>query len=357
MKEIEQFWGTALPSAFVHLYAQFPLPFVAPCEFLSLSAIAEGQGREFGMLPQFLPFGRAVDEGGMYGFYRTPENIEGGWPVLYWDTEEMMLVPVASDFEAFLRRCVLAGRYGTETQDADGNQGESEVRKIVRGMNLPPALLAGPLPRNDSELYERLADFDPQDALSLCHLGCTRRSRGDAERALDFFHRASEATPWFGDPCYLVADVWRERGQLDRAVQEWWVVVRCLLPLCTRTWKWDLGAEYPEADIYEVAADGLSQHENLAPPEMRSDPLWNAVVQQDPYDPNVRERLGDALLSGNDLAGAEREYLNALSLCGSERGKQPDRLYDALIDLYDCQGRPQDSTLARYDRKLPRSGV
>lgn len=360
LQDVEQFWGAALPPAFTHLYTQFATPFLAPCEFFALETMAEGQGREFGMLPSFLPFGRAVDEGGLYGFYRTPHNLDGAWPILYWDTDEMFLEPVSSDFEAFLRRCVLVGRYETEiqgTEAADGGSEDEGTRKIVRGMNLPPALLSGSLPRNDSELYERLAALDPQDAQSLCHLGCAWRSRGDDERALDFFHRASEAAPWFGDPTYLVADVYRERRNFARAVQEWWAVVQCLLPLCTRTWEWDLGEEHPEADIYEVAADGLSQFEVEAMPEMKADPLWSAVVQEDPYDPNVRERLGQALLKQGNLHDAEREILNALSLCGSERGKQPERLYDALINLYAQQGRSHDAALARHDRALPRPTV
>ena len=359
LQDVEQFWGTGLPPAFTHLYTQFTAPFLAPCEFFALEALAEGQGREFGILPSFLPFGRAVDEGGLYGFYRTPHNLDSAWPVLYWDTDEMYLEPVASDFEAFLRRCVLVGRYETEMQgtDGEGSSADEATRKIVRGMNLPPALLTGSLPRNDSELYERLAALDPQDAQSLCQLGCAQRSRSDDERALDFFHRASEAAPWFGDPCYLVADVYRERRNFARAVQEWWAVVQCLLPLCTRTWEWDLGDDHPEADIYEVAADGLSQFEQEATPEMRADPLWSAVVQQDPYDPDVRERLGQALLKQGNPGGAEREILNALSLCGSERGKQPERLYEALIGLYSQQDRPHDAALARHDRALPRPNV
>ncbi|GEM_PF-1572087 len=357
--DVEHFWGTGLPTAFTHLYTQFSTPFLAPCEFFALEAIAAGQGREFGMLPSFLPFGRAVDEGGLYGFYRTPNNLDGAWPILYWDTEEMYLKPIASDFEAFLRRCVLVGRYETELQgtEENGSNGDESTQNIVRGMNLPPALLTGPLPRSDSELYERLAALDAQDAQSLSHLGCARRSRGDEERALDFFHRASEAAPWFGDPTYLVADVYRERQDYARAVQEWWATVQCLLPLCTRTWEWDLGDDHPEADIYEVAADGLSQFEKEATLEMKSDPLWTAVVQQDPYDPDVRERLSQTLLKQGHLNGAEREILNALALCGSERGKQPERLYDALIDLYTRQNRPHDAALARHDRALPRSTV
>ena len=353
--DVEQFWGTGLPSAFTHLYTQFASPFLAPCEFFALDAMAHGQGREFGMLPSFLPFGRAVDEGGLYGFYRTPSNLDGAWPVLYWDTEERVLKPVASDFEAFLRRCVLVGRYETEIQGTEGEDGNGDegTRKIVRGMNLPPSLLTAPLPRNDSELYERLATLDPQDSQSLCHLGCAQHGRGDDERALDFFHRAGEAAPWFGDPYYLVANVYRERRSFARAVQEWWAVVQSLLPLCTRTWEWDLGEDHPEADIYEVAADCLSQFEKEATTEMRADPLWTAVVQHDPYDPDVRERLGRTLLKQNDLPGAEREFLNALSLCGSERGKQPERLYDALFSLYSQQNRPHDAALARHDRSLP----
>lgn len=358
LHDVEQFWGTSLPPAFTHLYTQFSTPFLAPCEFFALGAIAEGQGREFGMLPTFLPFGRAVDEGGIYGFYRTPHNIEGSWPVLYWDTEEMFLKPIASDFEAFLRRCVLVGRYETEIQGEDEeSQGDEGMRRIVRGMNLPPTLLTGALPRNDSELYERLATLDAQDAQSLCHLGCAHRSRGNAERALDFFHRAGEAAPWFGDATYLVADIYRERRNFARAVQQWWAVVQCLLPLCTRTWEWDLGEDHPEADIYEVAADGLSQFEKEASPEMKADPLWSAVAQQDPYDPDVREKLGQTLFKQGSLAAAERELLNALSLCASERGKQPERVYDALIALYTQQNRPHDAALTRHDRALPRPTV
>lgn len=356
LQAVEQFWGTELPPAFTHLYTQFSTPFLAPCEFFALDGIAAGQGREFGMLPTFLPFGLAVDEGGLYGFYRTPGNWEGDWPVLYWDTEEMFLKPVASDFEAFLRRCVLVGRYETELQEEETG-GEEATQRIVRGMNLPPALLTTPLPRSDSELYERLVALDAQDAQSLCHLGCAQRSRGNSERALDFFHRAGEAAPWFGDAAYLVANIYYERRHFARAVQHWWGVVQCLLPLCTRTREWDLGADHHEADIYEIAADGLAQFEEEATEEMRADPLWNAVAQADPYDPDVREKLGHALLKQGHLAGAERELLNALSLCASERGKQPERLYDALIALYTQQNRPHDAALTRHDRSLPRLTV
>src|SRR5579862_8469114 len=360
LRAVERFWHATLPDAFRRLYQCYEHPFVAPCEFLDPDAIAQGAGREFGMLPQFLSFGRAVGEGGAFGFYVTRDTALGHWPVLYWDEDEMYLRPVASDFAAFLRYCVLVGRYETEEQWQEGGldeREEQERRELLLRLGLPAAVAVSPLPRNDTELYSSLVSSDPQDATSLCHLGCVQRARSADERALDFFHRAGEAAPWFGDPYYLMADVYRERGNIARATDSWWSVARRLLPLCTRTWEWDLGEEHPEADIYEVAADGLAQCADQTNGDLKAHPLWHVVVHDDPYDPDARESLGHTLLAHGDLAGAEQEYLNALSLCCGERGKQPERLYEALIALYDRMGRERDSTLARHDRTLPRPGV
>ena len=354
---VETFWQARLPEAFRNLYTHFTYPFLAPCEFFALEAIAAGTGRAFGMLPQYLPFGRAVGDGGMYGFYVTHETDQGRWPVLYWDEDEMYLRPVASDFEAFLRHCILVGRYETEAQwpeDTPDWQEEAEREEFARLLHLSSDLLFAPVPRNDTELYERLASSDPQDALSLCHLGCAHRAAGNEERALDFYHRALEAAPWFGDPAYLLADVYRERRQTERAIQGWWAVAQRLLVLCTRTWEWDMGEDYPEADIYEIAADCLAQYGEVADTTLRSELLWRAVVHDDPYDPDVRESLGEALKAQNRLADAEREYLNALSLCASEPSRQPERLYDTLLSLYERTGRARDAALLRHDRALPR---
>lgn len=359
LRAVEQFWQARPPSVFRKLYTHDPHPFLAPCEFFSLEAIAGGAGRDFGMLPQYLPFGRAVGDGGTYGFYVTPETALGGWPVLYWDEDEMYLRPVASDFAGFLRYCVLVGRYETEEQLAAESewQENSEQREFARCFDLPVDLLYGSLPRNDTELYERLVQLDTQNATSLCHLGCVRRAQGYQERALDFFSRASEAAPWFGDSSYLIADLHRERGNTNRAIESWWAVVQCLLPLCTRTWEWDLGADHPEADIYEVAADALAQFGGSTETALKSQPLWRVVAHDDPYDPDARESLGDALLAQNDLTGAEREYLNALSLCCGERGRQPDRLYEALLGLYVRTGREREARMVRHDRTLPRPSI
>jgi hypothetical protein len=353
---LERFWRIRLPESLVRLYRNFEHPLLAPCEFYSLRSLASGAGRFYGMTPQFLPFGQLVGEGGAYGLYVTPQTEAGALPVVYWDEDEMFLRPVASDFDAFLRFCVILGRYEADELETDecGCAGEARDRvDLARLVGIPDCLLTRPVPRNELELHTRILDSDPRSAWSLCHLGCVRRSRSDPDRALDFFYRAGEAADWFGDPSYLAADVWREREKFDRAVSGWWAVVQRLLPLCTRTWEWDLGEEHPEADIYEVAADCLAQYAEYAAREVRDSPLWSVVTQEDPYAPGLRESLGDELLARGDAAGAEREYLNALSLCIWEAGEQSERLYDALLSCYVRMDRQRDADLVRHDRALP----
>lgn len=358
--QVEKFWQAKLPAAFTNLYTHYAHPFLAPCEFFSLADIAAGEGRSFGMIPQYLPFGRAIGEGGLYGFYITPDTQLGAWPVLYWDDDEMYLRPAASDFEAFIGNCVLIGRYEMETQLTDSTRDWEETSDqalLAHLLGIPEQIVLGPVPRNDTELYEKQAGYDPQDAFSLCHLGCTWRGRGDSERALDFFHRAIESAPWFGDSSYLLADIHREKKNYKRAAQGWWAVVQQLLPLCTRSWEWNLGDEHPEADIYELAADALSQFGDAADESFKSSPLWKVVVHEDPYDPAVRESLGNTLSAEGRELEAEREYLNALSLSCTERGKQPDRLYDALESLYKRSDRLRDASMVRFDRSLPRTTI
>ncbi len=353
---LENFWRVPLPVSFRRLYHEYQSPYLAPCDFFTAEAIVRGAGRAYGLVPQFLPFGRAVDESGLYGFYVTPENETDSLPIILWDEEELFFQPVASDFTSFLRICLLTGRYETEEQLDDCEQmADTEAAALVARLNLGRELTTDSIPRNDTELRERIARIDAHEASCLCHLGCMRRAGGNEERALDYYHRATEVAPWFGDSYYLVADIYRERGNLARAVQGYWAVAQRLLPLCTRTWLWDLGYEHPEADIYEVAADGLAQHESEADESMKASPLWGAVVDRDPYDPECREEVGRILLEQNDVRGAEREFLNALSLCGMERGRQPERLYEALIHLYEREGRKRDVELSRFDRALLRA--
>lgn len=356
LQDIEINWQIELPAAFQTLYSHLSHPFIAPCEFFSIEGILEGQGRAFGRLPQFLPFGSVTGEASLYGFYSLPDMLANSMPVLYLDEEEGFLRPVASSFDAFLRYCLVVGRYETsefKVEDQAEREEDTEFLEYARMLNIDESLLKKTVPRNDTELYQHLINSDPQDVVSLSHLACSARSQGDYERALDFMHRANESAGWFGDTSYLLADIYRERGQYSRAVTGWWKTVHSVLPLSTRTWEWDLGEDHPEADIYEVAADALEQFQGAAPPEMMESPLWEVVVEEDPYDPAIREALGKKLLSKNDFAGAEREFLNALSLSALDSGKQSKRLYGKIIDIYEQTGRTRDAALAREDMKRP----
>ncbi len=353
---VEAFWHWKLPSVFRHLYLSDFQTFFAPCDFFSLEELSNGAGRAFGQVPQFVPFGRVAGEESLYGFYLGGTSLEVTTPpILYWDDGETFLRPVAADFEAFLQRCVVAGRYETD-DEWPGSPLPSRARldQIQSLLGVPQALLEARMPGNDTELYQKLASLDPQDSVSLSHLGCAARSNGDEERALDFFHRASEAAPWFGDPSYLIADVYRRRENYERAMNGYWAVVQRPVPFCTRTWEWDLGEDHPDADIYEIAADAITQFDEAASPEMRVSPLWRVITREDPYDADVRERLARRLANEGRMAEAEREMLTALSLCASERNRQPDRLYAQLLALYERAERPRDAAFVAFDRALPR---
>ncbi len=362
LRALELLWQVELPHTFKSLYNSYPQPFLAPCEFYSLDAILAGAGRNFGQVPQFIPFGRAVGEGGLYGFYITQDTARGYFPVLYWDDDEMYLRPVASNFEAFLRNCVLVARFETEEQVADGElnlEDLDEQRAMARLLGIDSQIIFGPLPGNDVELFERLVASDPQDATSLCHLACAARARGDNERALDFLHRAIEAAPWFGDSRYLLADTYRVMGKNARAVEAWWAVCHQLLPLCTRTWEWNLGPNHPEADVYEVAADVIGQYANDVEPEIRATAMWQVVTKTDPYDPDIREEYGVQLLASGDNQAAEREFLNAIYLCSTDKNgsnkKQVGRLYSRLIKMYQKELRSREIALINFDMSLPSS--
>ncbi len=348
LRALEKIWQTRLPETFRKLHLGYDAPLLPPCEFLSPAEMVRGEGRAYGMLPALLPFGREMDEGGIFGFYALPGLSPEQWPVLCWDTFEMSLQPAASNFCAFLRNCVLTGRYAAEEQEEVEGELEQEYSALLVQMGMTDASARLPLPRSDAELYHALTQMDPQNAVSLCHMGCARRAQNDPERALDLYFRAAEAAPWFGDPFYLIADIYREREDSEHAAMSWWSVAQRLLPLCTSTLNWDLGMEHPEADIYEVAADGLASLQS-APEEMRADPLWNAVTREDPYDPHVREALAHLYMQQGRMPEAEREYINALSLCCEERDSQSERLYNSLIVLYENQGRSREAALAAAD--------
>ena len=364
IEAIEEGWG-GVPTRFAELCRFVGQPTPRFCAFYAPEQVAANAGRMYGMIPMFLPFAEPQDGDGQYGFFANSPNAEA-WPVLFADAEQGFLRPVASGFDAFLRWLTLTARYEASLEEdgdenASGGNGQAAANAKIGGvvtapelqrLGVPQSLLTGNLPRNGSELSHRLANLDAGDALSQCHLGCAHLLRHENAQALNRFQSAAQAMPWFGDPHYLCADVHRDQEEYAEAIPHWWATMRQPVVFCTRTWEWNLGDDYPEAEIYEVAADCLNQYARFAPAALRADPLWRIVTDADPYDPDARFGLGQALHRQGDLAGAEREFWNALTLGGEEKKHLPERCYDALTELYTRQNRARDLRLLQHDRAL-----
>lgn len=350
IKALEAHWQARLPEAFGRLHRAFTHPFVSPCEFLPLEALLADRERWAGMLPQFIPFGHDGAED-FYGFYLLPGAPDGHYPILFWNHEYDHYYPLASEFEAFLGWCVIYGRYLAQDDfDAATPQLESEEtqrQEFARLLSLPRALLTDPLPRNERELHERLIASDSQSAYALSQMGSACLGRGDLERARDYFVRASEATPWFADPYYLLAHTYLLERKPACAVERWQQVFRCPIALSTRTGGYDLGEDYPDAEVYEDAAAQFACHREAALVLPQDAPLLRLLLEGDPFDPYERLALADKLAALDDDAGTERELLNALTL--SIEDEDIASAYDRLLAFYDRARRPRDAVLCRRD--------
>jgi len=351
IQALERHWQVALPRAFARLYEACAQPFLSPCEFLGLEEMLEDAERWPGMLPQFLPFGHDGDED-FYGFY-VPQTLSGrDPPVLFWNHEYDHYYPIASGFSTFLPWCVVNGRYLAQDELEEGDPGrereEEERREFVRRIGLPEELATEPVPRNDRELYERLVALDCQGTHAVAQLGSVFLSRGDLERARDFFVRASEATPWFADPYYLLAESYRRQGAFPDAVVRWCRVLELPIALSTRTTLYDLGIDHPEAEVYQETVDRLEEFGDL----VRGDACRVArdILRLDPFEPAERLALAERLTLDGDLAGVERELLNALTLATESADRA--RAYEGLIALYESTGRTREAALCRRDAAM-----
>jgi len=215
-------------------------------------------------------------------------------------------------------------------------------------VGLPRSLVMDPLPRNDRELYERLADADPQAAQAMVQLGSIALGRGDLERARDFFARASESTPWFADPYYLIAETYRSEETCDGAIPRWWQVINCPIALSTRTANYDLGADHEDAEIYEAAATHLSDNRDRLPVELRGSLLGTLILHGDPFDARDRLTMAADMARAGDALGSERELLNALALATEDADTAG--AYEGLISLYRGMGRTREADQCLRDR-------
>ncbi len=350
---LEKQWQVGLPEAFHRLYGAFSQPFISPCEFLPLDVLLEGSDRWCGMLPQFIPFGHDGAED-YYGFYVPPFTSGADYPVLYWDHEYDHYCPIASGFGAFLRWCVIHGRYlaqdSFEEDDPQYAEEEDQRGHFADVVGLPKSLVMDPLPRNDRELYERLAVSDPQSAQALAQLGSFSMGRGDMQKARDFFVRGSESSPWFADPYYLIGETYFAECDAESAVPRWWQVLLSPIALSTRTANYDLGENHLEAEIYEAATDRLRRNSEGISQEEQSSPLGQFVLNGDPFEASERLKLATALSERGDFAGEERELLNALSL--ATEASDTSESYARLVAFYHRANRPREAAFCLHDRGL-----
>jgi hypothetical protein len=352
LSALEAHWQIELPETFVRLYRAFEYPFLSPCEFLSIPELASDKERWRGMLPQFLPFGQDTEEN-FFGFYLPPNSLGGDYPVLFWDHEYDHYYPVASGFEAFLIWCTTYGRYTAqdefEADDPKYSDEEKQRREFAQLVGLPLHVVTEPIPRNDTELYERLASSDPQGASPLLQLASIFLGRGELERARNCCVRASEAAPWFADPYYLLAETYRLEGNEGRACQLWWQVFMSPIALSTRTNNYDLGAGQAEGEIYEAAAEQCIRCSRELDASLRETPLWRLLLKGDPFSAGPRLALAEELRAVGDKPSVERELLNALTLSTEE--DETAAAYARLIAFYEAAGRQRDATLCRRDSR------
>src|SRR5207244_4034338 len=120
-----------------------------------------------------------------------------------------------------------------DEEDPSFREEDAQRREFARVVGLSHLLVTEALPRNDRELYEKLAQADPQCTQAMAQLGTQWMGRGDIERARDYFARASESAPWFADPYYLLAESYHMQGNLAAAGARWWQVLLCPIALST----------------------------------------------------------------------------------------------------------------------------
>jgi tetratricopeptide (TPR) repeat protein len=349
LRELTRFWHMPVPAALARLHLSTSVTDLGPCSFFPVEMLLDESVRWRGMLPQFLPFGEDDDEN-VFGLYALPGRDRRDYPVLWWNHEYDHYLPVASGFEPFLHACVLLGRYNLQDAPEGDPVTEEDIEDAVRQLSLPEALVRSDPPRNERESWERLAREDPQNGWALAHLGSAELARGELQRARDFLVRASEAAPWFSDPYFLLGETYRIDKDHSRACGLWWQVFQSPVAFCSRTAAYGLCADGDDAEIYELAADRARECREHLDPELRSSLLWALLLDADPFASRMRLHLARRLSRQGDPVGAEREYLNALTLATEDA--ELEEAYEALILFYEAAGRERDAALCRVDASL-----
>lgn len=345
---LERLWQARVPPLLRALFADRSAASLLGLHLLDPGALAEGAERLHGLPPRFLPFGEDRETARCVGLWADSGPPEM-WSIAAADLTVRCLLPAATSLPLFVRLQTASARSSALDAHESLDTLDRDLRAVARLLDLPPHLIDQPPARTEAEIDGLRIALDPGDVLAKCATGCRLRWQGNIEAAIADFASAHTAAPQFGDALYLAADLRRAQDRYDLAVPLWWETVRSAVCWCSVSTLWDLGDEHPEADIYELAADALSQFGGKEADRLRDDPLWRVAVEGDAYDPFERMTLADTLLHANDELNAERELLNAIYLAAGGDDPARTRAYERLIALYRSQGRQREAALARFD--------
>ncbi len=354
-QKLQERYDLAVPPVMTELYYQWESPCFGGVEFFSLEEIVGGYLRWCGMLPRFVPFAMDSFER-VYGFLarrgapdppilryeKLPLGLEASGKPLWMGCYQ----PITSKFQSFLHWLLLVDRYEDDFEEESETTGPNR-NDMAALAKLPHYQLNQTVVRNQQEFDSEMLRWDAQNVASLCRLGCVALGNSNPERALDFFYRASESAPWFGDCSYLAAEASFVQGDYERAARFWWHTIHTLFPFNTTSDNWDLGFEHPDGVIPLLAAQKLMDHAEYIEPALQADPLWMLAEEKLLRNLYARLNVGRFFQKYGEMADAEREYLNALSLARKRR--ELKSAYDALIKLYESQSQFNDAQICMDD--------
>ncbi|MEP6754898.1 MAG: hypothetical protein ABJA67_05315 [Chthonomonadales bacterium] len=219
---------------------------------------------------------------------------------------EGRLIPFASTMGSALYRVILEQRTNLEeAEDVDGLEELAHFATEV-GISVPPKS-----PRNERERRENILGIDTSNLFSLTVNAVVA---GRVESIQEIANNCS----WYFDAHAIAADLHQQKGEFDRAAAAYLAAMKCGLVVSA------------DPEIYGIVApDGMTMYEWLHDraeeywPQVKSGAtddvdLLRVLSSDDPFGSRPRLKLAEKLLTAGDIAGAEREFSNALALSMDE---------------------------------------
>ncbi len=351
-RELENAWEIKVPDLFWNFLTREPSQSLPDIDIFTVEEMIMESERTVRLPPNLRLFGKYSSGDSYICFHTVNGQNANKYEVVCWNIEERCLIPCASNFVNFLCKHLYSTRYNLD------EEGEHDIdvkywSGLFNSLEVEAAWVFDEIPMNEKMMYETMSQHDRGDCLSQCHLGCILRSRGQVDEATHHFNEASKYTPWFGDAYYLLADVFRVEDSIEKAFHEWWKILNLPVVYSTRSDSWDLGADYPDADIYELTVDLMLGVQKSIPSTITDTPLWNAFLLEDPYDPVMREKLAETYSELGMHSAAESELWNAYFLYADDEYDELVRINSKLITLLDIQRRTYDvKQLKREQNRL-----